>query len=55
MVGLTKYFSSLYGPKGVRVNMVSSGPVKNKQKKQLLSEIKNLTPMARLGTPQYVD
>ena len=33
MVGLTKYFASLYGEKKVRVNMVSPGPVKNKQKK----------------------
>ena len=52
MVGLTKYFSSLYGPNGVRVNMVSPGPVKNKQKKNLIKEIKNLTPMERLGRPQ---
>ena len=33
MVGLTKYFASLYGPGRVRVNMVSPGPVQNKQKK----------------------
>ncbi len=51
MHGLTKYFASLYGPKKVRVNMVSPGPVKNKQKKKLLSEIENATPMARLGNP----
>ena len=36
MVGLTKYFASLYGEKKVRVNMVSPGPVKNKQKKNFL-------------------
>ena len=52
MVGLTKYFSSLYGSKGVRVNMVSPGPVKNKQKRKLLSAIKDLTPMGRLGRPE---
>ena len=54
MVGLTKYFSSLYGPNGVRVNMVSPGPVKNKQKKNLIKEIKNLTPMERLGRPKFM-
>ena len=32
--------------------MVSPGPVKNKQKKNLIKEIKNLTPMERLGRPQ---
>lgn len=52
MVGLTKYFSSLYGEKNVRVNMVSPGPVKNKQKKKLQKEIKNMTPMGRLGSPK---
>ena len=52
MVGLTKYFSSLYGEKNVRVNMISPGPVRKKQKKKLLSEIKKMTPMARLGEPK---
>ncbi len=51
MYGLTKYFASLYGPKKVRVNMVSPGPVKNKQNKKLRSEIENMTPMSRLGNP----
>ena len=52
MVGLTKYFSSLYSSKGIRVNMVSPGPVKNKQKKKLLSAIQDMTPMGRLGRPE---
>ena len=51
MVGLTKYFSALYANKNIRVNMVSPGPVKNKQKKALLNQIRNLTPMDRLGSP----
>jgi len=51
MVGLTKYFASLYGPEGVRVNMVSPGPVQNKQKKKLIKAIKEMTPMGRLGRP----
>ena len=54
MVGLTKYFSSLYGEKNVRVNMVSPGPVKNKQNLKLLSEIENMTPMKRLGDPKDI-
>ena len=52
MVGLTKYFSSLYGENNVRVNMVSPGPVKNKQSSKLLAEIENVTPMMRLGSPR---
>lgn len=52
MVGLTKYFASLYGPKNVRVNMVSPGPVQNKQKRKLIKAIKEMTPMDRLGRPE---
>ena len=52
MVGLTKYFASLYGPGRVRVNMVSPGPVQNKQKKKLINAIKEMTPMGRLGRPE---
>ena len=52
MLGLTKYFASLYGKSNVRVNMVSPGPVKNKQNSKLLAEIENVTPMMRLGSPR---
>ncbi len=52
MVGLTKYFASLYGPAGVRVNMISPGPVKNKQKRKLVAAIQDMTPMGRLGSPE---
>ena len=54
MLGLTKYFSSLYGPKNIRVNMVSPGPVKNNQNQKLLEEIENMTPMERLGNPNDI-
>ena len=49
MLGLTKYFSSLYGKDNVRVNMVSPGPIKNNQSKELLNELNNIIPMRRLG------
>ena len=52
LLGLTKYYASLYAEKNVRVNMVSPGPVKNKQSKLLLTEIKKLTPMSRLNNPE---
>ena len=51
MLGLTKYFSSLYGNDNVRVNMVSPGPIKNNQNKKLLKELENVIPMKRLGDP----
>jgi NAD(P)-dependent dehydrogenase (short-subunit alcohol dehydrogenase family) len=49
MLGLTKYFASLYGKDNVRVNMVSPGPIKNNQSNELLNELKNIIPMNRLG------
>ena len=49
MLGLTKYFSSLYGKDNVRVNMVSPGPIRNNQSKELLNELNNIIPMRRLG------
>jgi NAD(P)-dependent dehydrogenase (short-subunit alcohol dehydrogenase family) len=49
LLGLTKYYSSLYAKYGVRVNMISPGPVKNKQNKKLINELKNQIPMHKLS------
>ena len=49
LLGMTKYFSSLYADKKVRVNMLSPGPVKNKQKKKLISNLLSLIPAKRLA------
>ena len=49
MLGLTKYFASLYASNNVRVNMLSPGPIKNNQSPKLIKELKNLIPMNRLG------
>ena len=54
MLGLTKYFASLYGPNNVRVNMISPGPILNKQTKKLLKELKNAIPMGRLGSSKEI-
>jgi NAD(P)-dependent dehydrogenase (short-subunit alcohol dehydrogenase family) len=51
LLGLTKYYSSLYAKNGVRVNMVSPGPIKNKQNKKLIHELKQQIPMNRLSEP----
>ena len=51
---MTKYFASLYGNNKVRVNMVSPGPVKNKQKKKLINNLLDLIPAKRLANPDDV-
>lgn len=47
--GMTKYYASFYADQNIRFNMVSPGPILRKQKKQLISELKNIIPMNRLG------
>ena len=49
MLGLTKYYASLYANNNVRVNLISPGPIKNKQKPRLIKELNNVIPMNRLG------
>jgi NAD(P)-dependent dehydrogenase (short-subunit alcohol dehydrogenase family) len=48
LLGLTKYFASLYAQKNVTCNMISPGPVLNDQSTSLVEEIKKQTPMKRL-------
>lgn len=54
MLGLTRYFASLYAKDKVRVNMISPGPIKNKQNKKLLNELKKVIPMERLSDPSEI-
>ena len=35
LLGITKYFASLYSKDNVQVNMISPGPVYNQQKKKI--------------------
>lgn len=49
LLGLTKYYSSLFAKDGVRVNMVSPGPIQNKQNKKLINELKLQIPMRKLA------
>jgi NAD(P)-dependent dehydrogenase (short-subunit alcohol dehydrogenase family) len=51
---MTKYFASVYADKKVRVNMLSPGPVKNKQKKKLIDNLLDLIPAKRLANPEDI-
>ena len=52
LVGMTKYFATLYADKQVTCNMVSPGPVLNDQSNSLVANIKKHTPMKRLANPK---
>ncbi len=49
LLGLTKYFASLYAKKNVQVNMLSPGPVFNKQKKTFIKKLLMFIPMKRMA------
>ena len=49
MLGLNRYLATYWAHKGIRVNCLVPGAVKNKQSKKLLKEIANRVPMSRLA------
>jgi len=49
LLGLTKYFSTLYAENGITCNMISPGPILNDQSKNLVKNLKKVTPMRRLA------
>ena len=55
LLGMTKYFSSLYAEKNVRFNMVSPGPIFKNQNKKFVNELKKTIPMKRMGTPKDLE
>lgn len=49
VVNLTKYFATLWGPRGVRVNTLSPGGVLGGQDEQFKSKYSSRVPLARLA------
>ncbi len=49
LLGLTKYFSTLYAENGITCNMISPGPILNDQSANLIKNLKKITPMKRLA------
>lgn len=55
MLGLTKYFASLYSKDNIQVNMLSPGPIENNHSKKFIKKISEITPMGRMGCPKDLD
>ena len=55
LLGMTKYFASLYAEKNVRFNMVSPGPIFKNQNKKFVNELKKIIPMKRMGKPKDLE
>lgn len=55
LVGLTKYLSSYWPQKGVRVNALSPGGVYTNQDPEFVKRLTNLIPMGRMANPdEYI-
>jgi NAD(P)-dependent dehydrogenase (short-subunit alcohol dehydrogenase family) len=52
LLGMTKYFASLYGDKNVTVNMLSPGPIFNNHDRKFVNRLINLIPKKRMGKPE---
>jgi NAD(P)-dependent dehydrogenase (short-subunit alcohol dehydrogenase family) len=52
LLGMTKYYASLYADKNVNVNMLSPGPIYNNQEKVFVKELVKFIPKKRMGNHQ---
>lgn len=54
LIGLNKYYAALYAKYNIRVNMVSPAPIVNKQKINLIKNLKKQIPMKKLAEKKDV-
>ena len=50
LLGMTKYFSSLYAKNNVQVNMLSPGPIYNNQNKLFIKKLLNFIPSKKMAS-----
>tara|TARA_X000000950_G_C13907670_1_gene657629 strand:+ start:2366 stop:3118 length:753 start_codon:yes stop_codon:yes gene_type:complete len=55
MLGLTRYFASLYSKDNIQVNMISPGPIRNKHKKKFVKVVSETIPIGRMGNLKDFD
>ena len=53
-IGLSKYLSSYYAAKNVRVNVIAPGGVFNNQPKEFLDKYNEIVPMGRMAEAQDI-
>ena len=54
IINFTRYLSSYYGRKGIRVNCVSPGGIFDNQNKKFVSNYENRVPLGRMGNPDDI-
>lgn len=55
MLGMTKYFSSLYAISNVNVNMLSPGPIFNNHDKKFVNRLRKFIPFKRMAKKKDLD
>ncbi len=55
MLGITKYFASLYSKHNIQVNMISPGPIKNNHSNKFIKIVSGTIPMGRMGNLKDLD
>ena len=48
LIGITKYFATLWGKRGIRINTLSPGAIEFNQDKKFKKKIKTLIPLGRM-------
>ena len=54
IVNFTKYLASYYGSKGIRINCVSPGGIKDQQHPSFIERYENKTPLKRMGRAEDI-
>ena len=54
LINFTRYLASYYGPRGVRVNCVSPGGIKDNQHSSFMEAYESRVPLRRLGLPDDI-
>lgn len=52
IIGLTKYLSVYWAPKGIRVNTLCPASLENGQDEEFIKKLTNLIPMGRMSRPE---
>lgn len=54
VIGLTRYIATVYGPNGIRANVICPGGVKDQQPASFINAYSRNTPLGRLAEPKDV-
>jgi NAD(P)-dependent dehydrogenase (short-subunit alcohol dehydrogenase family) len=54
LINLTRYMSSYFGPKNVRVNAISPGGIFDNQNHNFVKNYENKVPLRRMGSPEDI-